>query len=215
MMTREWISLWVVLIGCGSVQGEVFEVTSERVGDLPGGKEADGLPGDFVLRNELVEVVIAGNAPLRRANMSTFYGADGITPGCLYDLTLRGTNNDQITVFSPLRQQGEVSWAQALPDVPEGAVETVVTPEKAGGVGRRHRYRLEEGVAGVFIDTELFNGGATPQTVKLEDRWTRGRSRGFPSGDLVGGCGRPRRPGRLRVRLADRSSARRTDSPAR
>ena len=48
-----------------------------------------GIIGDFVLRNDKIEAVISGNLPLRRANMSTFYGAlkASLTPGCLYDLT--------------------------------------------------------------------------------------------------------------------------------
>src|SRR5678815_3447676 len=89
---------------------EAIEVSSKNREQLPRGKEADGIIGDFILRNEKVVAVISGNLPLRRANMSTFYGATGITPGCLYDLTLRDANNDQLTVFCPSSQQGPVSW---------------------------------------------------------------------------------------------------------
>ena len=91
---------------------EAFEIGSSNKDQLPRGKEADGIIGDYLLRNDRVEAVISGNLPLRRANMSTFYGANGITPVCLYDLTLRGTNNDQITVFTPAAQQGPVSWVR-------------------------------------------------------------------------------------------------------
>ncbi|MCB1226799.1 MAG: hypothetical protein KDK99_13370, partial [Verrucomicrobiales bacterium] len=65
---------------------EVVEIGPGRENELPGGKEADGIRGDFVLRSDRVEAVISQNAPNRRANMSTFYGEDGVTPGCLYDL---------------------------------------------------------------------------------------------------------------------------------
>src|SRR5688500_20286504 len=85
------------------------EVGSATTDLLPKGKEADGIVGDFVLRNDRVEAVVSGNLPRRRANMSTFYGADGVTPGCLYDLTLRGANNEQLTIFAPSGQQGTVS----------------------------------------------------------------------------------------------------------
>ena len=68
---------------------EALEIGRENTHDLPTGKEADGIIGDFVLRNHHVQALISGNLPLRRANMSTFYGTDGITPGCLYDLTFR------------------------------------------------------------------------------------------------------------------------------
>ena len=91
---------------------EAFEVGPAETNQLPRGKEADGIIGDFILRNDKVEAVISGNLPLRRANMSTFYGADGVTPGCLYDLTLRGTGNDQLTIFAPSQQQGAVSWVR-------------------------------------------------------------------------------------------------------
>src|SRR5204862_1663837 len=107
---------------------EAFEVGMAQKDQLPRGKEADGIIGDFILRNDKVEAVISGNLPLRRANMSTFYGAEGITPGCVYDLTLRGANNDQLTVFCPAAQQGSVSWVRVARDGRDGeaVVETVV-----------------------------------------------------------------------------------------
>src|SRR5919108_5042764 len=71
-----------------SASSEALEIGPDTVSLLPGGKEADGIIGDFLLRNDRIEAVISGNLPLRRANMSTFYGTNGITPGCLYDLSL-------------------------------------------------------------------------------------------------------------------------------
>src|SRR6187397_585661 len=114
---------------------EAFEVGPDQKSQLPRGKEADGIIGDFLLRNDKVEAVISGNLPLRRANMSTFYGEFGITPGCLYDLTLRGANNDQITVFCPAQQQGPVSWVRVVKDGRDGeaVVETAVTGANHGG----------------------------------------------------------------------------------
>ena len=109
-----------------SADPEAFEIGPRNTDQLPGGKEADGIIGDFVLRNDRVEVVISGDLPLRRANMSTFYGAANITPGCLYDLTLRGANNDQITYFGPAALRGEVSHVRITSDGFDGmaAVET-------------------------------------------------------------------------------------------
>ena len=77
---------------------KAFEVGPGNTDQLPKGKEADGIIGDFILRNDYVTAVISGNQPLRRANMSTFYGTGGITPGCLYDLTLNKRQNDQLTI---------------------------------------------------------------------------------------------------------------------
>ena len=88
---------------------EAFELGAQNADQRPGGKEADSISGDYVLRNDLIEAVISSDAPRRKADMGTFWGQ--ITPGCLYDLTLRGADNDQITIFSPSRQQGDAPHA--------------------------------------------------------------------------------------------------------
>ena len=153
---------------------EAFEVGPQQKDQLPGGKEADGIIGDFVLRNNKIEAVISGNLPLRRANMSTFYGLGGITPGCLFDLTLRGVNNDQITVFAPSGQRGYVSWVRVVRDGKAGAaaVETVLTAENNKGIYKRHEYRLRDDWQGVQIITTFRNESTTAQQVATDDRWT-------------------------------------------
>lgn len=174
-----------------SARPEALEVSSTTTQLLPKGKEADGIIGDFVLRNDMVEAVISGNLPLRRANMSTFYGADGITPGCLYDLTLRGSNNDQITIFSPASQQGAVSWVRVVapapsePGVTAAAIETVVTAESAGGISRRHVYRIEDGWLGVQIITTLRNETDKPLKAPCQDRWTNFLQTGAAPGGIL------------------------------
>ncbi|CAN5163412.1 hypothetical protein BH23VER1_BH23VER1_16710 [soil metagenome] len=172
------LSLGVVGIGAGGAGGaEVIEIGEGNVGDLPGGKEADGIIGDFVLRNDLVEAVVSGDLPLRRANMSTFYGADGITPGCLYDLTLRGSDNDQLTAFCPLDQRGAVTYVRALPD--QAAVEVMVSAALDGAVTRRHVYSVRDGIAGVFVTSEILSSGEGAQTLEVKgDRHVRFREEG-------------------------------------
>jgi hypothetical protein len=100
------LAILAASVSMAAAMPEAFEVGPDQKDALPRGKEADGIIGDFVLRNDRIEAVISGNLPLRRANMSTFYGDGGTTPGCLFDLTLRGRNNDQLTCFSPAQQQG-------------------------------------------------------------------------------------------------------------
>lgn len=165
---------------------EVREITRETTDLLPRGKEADGIVGDFLLRNDRVEVVISGNLPGRRANMSTFYGAEGITPGCVYDLSLRGMHNDQITVFCPAGQQGPVSWVRVLEPRAEGevAVECVVTPEAGAGVGRRHVYTLRDGWQGVRVTTTLTNATGHSRRVSFGDRWTNFLRAGIAPGEI-------------------------------
>jgi hypothetical protein len=148
---------------------EVFEARGGHEAELPGGKEADGIRGDFVLRSDKVEAVISHNAANRRANMSTFYGDDGVSPGCLYDLTLRGAANDQLVVYGPCGH-GRVSYVR-----PAGAaaVESVTSAPLGGGVFKRHEYRVEDGVSGVFITTTLRNESDKAQKVNTRDDLTR------------------------------------------
>ncbi len=189
-----FVLLAVLGLGAGGASAaEVLEVTKERVAEFPGGKEADGIIGDFVLRSDKVEAVISHKAPLRRANMSTFYGDGGATPGCLYDLTLRGADNDQITILAPLDQRGEVSYVRIVPReevaANEAAVETVVTAAVGKGVFKRYRYIVTDGVQGVTVLTTLRNEGKAPVSIKMQDKWTGlGRanySKGFLWGDAV------------------------------
>ncbi len=156
-------------------QSEAFEIGTHNVKELPGGKEADGIIGDFVLRNYKIEAVISANLHLRRANMSTFYGDNGITPGCLYDLTRRGMNNDQIVVFTPSGQQGMVSYVRVVGDGRKGeaAIETVVTAANNNGLYKRHEYRVRDGWQGLLITTTFRNEGTTARKGSVADRWTR------------------------------------------
>ncbi len=148
---------------------EVFEARGGREAELPGGKEADGIRGDFVLRSDKVEAVISHNAANRRANMSTFYGEDGVSPGCLYDLTLRGAANDQLVVYGPCGH-GPVSYVRPAGNA---AVESVTSAPLNGGVFKRHEYRVEDGIQGVFITTTFRNESATAQKVGTKDDLTR------------------------------------------
>lgn len=159
---------------------EVFELGEANFEARPLGKEADGIVGDFVMRNDKVTLLVSGNLPLRRANMSTFYGEDGITPGCLYDLTLLGADNDQITIFSPSGQRGAVNHVRIVSDGKDGeaVLETVVSSAKSGGLSRRHEYRLEDGWQGVLIVTTITNEGEDAVKVPLADRWSPTRTKG-------------------------------------
>lgn len=156
-----------------SAAPEAFATGPNNTGQLPRGKEADGIAGDFVLRNNKVAAVISANLPLRRANMSTFYGATGITPGCLYDLTLRGANNDQLTIFSPAGQMGPVAHVRIVRDGSDGEalIETFVSAPGNNGLSKRHEYRLRDDWQGVLVTTTLRNEGETPLKAATDDRW--------------------------------------------
>jgi len=163
---------------------EVFEVGADQFEGLPRGKEADGIVGDFVLRNDLIEAVVSGNLPLRRPNMSAFYGDGNETPGCLYDLTLRDADNDQITIFTPSTQRGPVNYVKIIEGLDEGlvGVETVVTAAKGDGLSRRHQYLIREGWQGLLIVSEFQNSGKEEKEVALADGWTQMREKGSVKG---------------------------------
>ncbi|NBR84162.1 MAG: hypothetical protein EBS84_01595 [Proteobacteria bacterium] len=165
---------------------EAFEIGPDNKDQLPRGKEADGIIGDFVLRNDKIEAVISANLPLRRANMSTFYGTNGISPGCLYDLTLRGAHNDQLTCFLPSGQQGPVSWVRVAKDGKDGeaVIETVVTSPNNGGLYKRHEYRLRDGWQGVLVVTTYRNAGKDTRKGTVDDRWVTFTSTGT-TGDIA------------------------------
>jgi hypothetical protein len=187
-----WVTLLFALaIPCAQAQPEAFEVGPKQTDQLPKGKEADGIIGDFILRNDKIDAVISGNLPNRRANMSTFYGAGGVTPGCLYDLTPRGANNDQITIYSPGMQQGPVSWVRIAKDGSDGeaVIETATTGANNGGLSKRHEYRLRDGWQGVLVTTTFRNESDGPVKTPTTDRWTNfkrsGTALGFDWADAI------------------------------
>lgn len=178
----------MLLLACGATclpvwAAEVFEAALGRETELPGGKEADGIRGDFVLRNDKVEAVISQNAECRRANMSTFYGEDGVTPGLLYDLTLRGANNDQLVVYGPAGH-GPVSFVKTVEakEKDSAVVEAVTTAGKNGGIYKRNEYRVRDGAQGVFVTTVLRNETDKPQKVSTKDDIARFESEGDMEG---------------------------------
>lgn len=176
--------LLALLCASGLDAAEVFELGQANFEVRPKGREADGIVGDFVIRNDKVTALISGNLPLRRANMSTFYGEDGITPGCLYDLTLLNADNDQITIFSPSGQRGPINHVRIVSDGKDGEalLETYTSAAKSGGLSKRHEYLLKDGMSGILIVTTITNEGKEPAKAPLADQWTQMRSKGTFNG---------------------------------
>ncbi len=176
-MIRQFIVILTLVCLSSTIlrAAEAFEIGNGNENEMPKGKEADGIRGDFVLRNDKIIALVSQNAPLRRANMSTFYGPDGVTPGCLFDLTFRSEQNDQLIYFGPTGQRGQVSWVRILPGSKEkkAAVETVITSAKSNGLFKRHEYSVRDGEQGVWIITTIRNDSALPVEVSTKDEWTR------------------------------------------
>lgn len=149
---------------------EAVEISKENTDLLPAGKEADGIIGDFVLRNDKIHALISGAQPLRRANMSTEYGY--VLQGVLYDLDLRGAGNDQITAFRPGGLGREVSWVRvAESGAKAGVVEVVRTAAKGNGVYERHEYRLEPGWQHLLITSTWRNETREPKVIAPQPLW--------------------------------------------
>ncbi len=183
-MIKNTVFSLLVLTSFSLQAAEVLEIGPDQLDQLPGGKEADGIAGDFVLSNSQVKALISGNLPLRRANMSTFYGDGNETPGCLFDLTRRRKENDQITIFSPSSQKGPVSHVRIFENDPKGkvSVETVTTAARGDGIYTRHLYILKNRWRGILIVTTIRNETKTERQVKISDLWTQMRSKGTVKG---------------------------------
>ncbi|MBI1355202.1 MAG: hypothetical protein GC160_12715 [Acidobacteria bacterium] len=150
---------------------EACELHRGNLAEAPSGKEADGIAGDFVLRNDEIELLIGGNQPLRRPNMKIL--PEHPTPGSLYDLDRRGAGNDQLTAFRPGAEKGAVSFVRLAEPGPGGerAVETVRTAALGEGLGVTHRYGLRPGARHVEIDSTWTNESAEPRKIDPRPAW--------------------------------------------
>ena len=174
MITRRLLaSTFLVLLAWAlSAQreaAEVFQVTPDGMVEMPSGKEADGLPGDFVLRNQKIHALVSGTQPLRRANMTTEYGA--VLQGCLFDLDLRGEGNDQLTALRPGGESGYVSRVSIVEDSSAAVVEAVRTAETGKGLQVRHVYRLEPGWQHLLVTSAYSNRSQDPISLEPAPVW--------------------------------------------
>lgn len=157
--------MWL-LVGAAVAAPEALEIGPGNTADLPGGREADGIIGDFVLRNDRIEAVISGNLHERKANMGTMW--DAPTPGCLYDLTPRGANNDQLTWLGPGVQKGQLSSVRVLKDGREGEaiVRAELTAAAGQGLGKTHDYILRDGWRHLVMVSTYYNAGSKSVKIK-------------------------------------------------
>jgi len=170
---------WLFLPLISQAAVEAFEIGPGNTDQLPKGKEADGIIGDLVMRNSHITAVISGNQPLRRANMSTFYGDGGITPGCLYDLTLNDRQNDQLTVFAPSNQRGDVSHVRIVRSDEETAeIEVVVDAARNNGLYKKITYSIDENSKGIVITTTFKNFSKVTKSGSVDDYWKPSGKRG-------------------------------------
>ena len=163
-----WLAAFLVAQQGGA---EAVEIGRHNTDLLPSGKEADGILGDFVLRNDRVHALISGNLPQRRANM--MHDRYDVIPGTLFDLDLAGAGNDQITSFRPGHLSGPVSYVRIASDGSDGAaaIETVRTAARGDGLYQRHVYRLEPGWQHVEILSTFHNESDQPRKIQPRPVW--------------------------------------------
>ncbi len=167
--------LFLMLIAWVSIaqrdRAEALQISRDNVDQMPSGKEADGLPGDFVLRNNKIHALISGIQPFRRANMTTDYTS--VLQGCLYDLDLRGEANDQLTVLRPGGLTGYISRVGIVEQIPAGAavVEAVRTAAMGGGLYSRHEYRLEPDWQFLLVTSTYRNESQEPISIAPAPTW--------------------------------------------
>ncbi|MCY4189099.1 MAG: hypothetical protein OXD30_11515 [Bryobacterales bacterium] len=164
--------LFITLLAWASMaqrdRAEVLQISRENAGQMPAGKEADGLPGDFVLRNGKIHALVSGAQPFRRANMATEY--DSVLQGCLYDLDLRDAGNDQLTA---LRPGGEAGYLSHVAIIEDGAavLEAVRTAALGKGLYSRHEYRLEPGWQFLLVTSSYRNDSQQPVALAPAPIW--------------------------------------------
>jgi len=139
----------------------------------PGGKEADAIYGDVVLRNGLLSAVIARPLPTRHANMTVKDVA-----GALIDLSSRGSNGgDQLAAFYPGRKgfpyrsvslagSGEPSEKAASGDVQGVIVKAEGTEDRPEATVA---YELKRGEPYLTVTSTWTNRGTKVLNVPLED----------------------------------------------
>jgi hypothetical protein len=176
MTRRIYILSFFLLLGVWATVAQrarvdVVEIGKENTDLLPKGKEAEGIVGDFILRNNKVHALISGAQPTRRANMRT--ENNFVTQGCLYDFDLRGEDNDQITAFRPGDFGGEVSWVKVASNGADGVgvIEVVRTAEKGGGLYTRHEYRLEHDWQYILVISTYRNESRAAKKIKPPAVW--------------------------------------------
>lgn len=179
-----FIALLVWALSAQGERAEVFQIAPESIAEMPSGKEADGLPGDFVLRNAKIHALVSGSQPFRRANMTTDYGA--VLQGCLYDLDLRGGGNDQLTALRPGGESGYMSSVSIVEDGTVAVLEAVRTAETGAGLHTRHEYRLESGWEYLEVSSTYSNQSQGPMLISPAPVWKGLESEQVVNGIMVG-----------------------------
>ena len=172
----------VVLSAVLPLPGAEIVVLSETNWDtyVPGGKEADCILGDYVLKSDRIWAVVAQPRAWRHANMTVRQ-----VGGCLIDLTTTDRPNDQLSAFYPGMRQirywfdpsvpdqsttGQVEIVQARgPRVHLRIVGKLLTKSRPTAVVAELHYELADGDPYLEVRTVFRNTGKESVSFRLED----------------------------------------------
>ena len=131
-----------------------------------GGKEADAIYGDFVLRNKHVVAVIAQPLQGRHANLTV-----RDVGGCLIDLSVRSLPSDQLSAFYPGAKFIAFRSATIVKDdkTPGSVAVQVTAAATEDRPAIRVTYHLAPGSPFLVITSKFTNESAAPQVVTLTD----------------------------------------------
>src|ERR1700748_3817444 len=107
---RKLIFSTLVLMISGLVHaGEIIRLTRHNLSLLPHGKEVDGMPGDWLLRDDKVVAGVGSAAFDREGNQMV-----SSIQGALIDFTTRSADNDQLVVYYPQGARVDVRSADTI-----------------------------------------------------------------------------------------------------
>ncbi len=145
---------------------EVIRLTMENFdAHAPAGKEADALPGDWVIRNDHLVAVVANPVAGRDANASL-----RAVGGAIVDLTLRREPNDLLGVYRPAGNRFTWSEARIVRDAPDGRVSIALSsPAHGARPGADLTYSIGPDDRCLFVTIRVRNDGARPLRLDLAD----------------------------------------------
>jgi hypothetical protein len=136
---------------------------------VPGGKEVDAIYGDLVMRNDKVVAVIGSALPTRQLNLRIKQAQ-----GCVLDLALLSSNNDQLTTYQPHAYAGTGPAADKVELVKDKGPEVVVRATRNAREGEPVEvltdYTLRDGDTHIQVVTRRRNTSDKPAKVRLTER---------------------------------------------
>ncbi|GHB73116.1 hypothetical protein GCM10007390_29020 [Persicitalea jodogahamensis] len=149
--------------------GEIVRLNQKNLSLLPGGKEVDGMEGDWLMRNDLVVAVIGAAYSDREANQMV-----SSIQGAVIDYTSRRANNDQLVVYYPQGARVDVASADTIIVLrATGAsvqLRAIRYPTPAEPFTSSTTYTLNDGEGFLRVTTTYENKTSEPVTVRIYDQ---------------------------------------------